>query len=288
MKPPVFSYHDPRTVDAALALLGSLPNARVLAGGQSLVPMLNLRLAFPDHLIDINKINDLKGVREEGGELVIGTMTRQRDLEFSPEVARLAPVLIEALEQIGHRQTRNRGTIGGSLCHLDPAAELPCIVTLFDGTLELASVRGTRRVRMDEFAVGSMVTCVEPDEIVTAIRLPLWPAGHGFSFQEFARRHGDFAMAGCAVLMTVDAQKKITACHIALAGVCETPVRLRAVEQMLVGQTGSDMLFAGLEDGLTSADVLDDIHAPASYRRRLARTLLRRCTQAAFSRARGQ
>jgi carbon-monoxide dehydrogenase medium subunit len=288
MKPPVFSYHDPRTVDAALALLGSLPNARVLAGGQSLVPMLNLRLAFPDHLIDINKIKDLSGVREEAGELVIGAMTRQRDLEFNPDVARLMPILIEALAQIGHRQTRNRGTIGGSLCHLDPAAELPCIVTLLDGSLELASVRGTRRVKMEEFAIGSMVTCVEPDEIVTAIRLPIWPAGHGASFQEFARRHGDFAMAACAVLMTLDAQQKITACHIALAGVCETPLRLRAVEQALIGQTGSAALFAALDHGLDDADVLDDIHAPASYRRRLARTLLRRCTQAAFSKAQAQ
>lgn len=285
MKPPVFSYHDPRTVDAALALLGRLPNARILAGGQSLVPMLNLRLAFPEHLIDINKIKDLSGIRQEGQELVIGAMTRQRDLEFNPDVARLMPVLVEALEQIGHRQTRNRGTIGGSLCHLDPAAELPCIVTLLDGTLELASLRGIRRVKMDEFAVGSMATCVEPDEIVTGVRLPIWPAGHGASFQEFARRHGDFAMAGCAVLMCVDAQKTIKACHIALAGVCETPIRLRNIEQKLVGQIGSAELFAALEPGLDTIDVLDDIYAPASYRHRLARNLLRRCTQAAFSKA---
>lgn len=285
MKPPAFGYHDPSTLSAAVALLATLPNARILAGGQSLVPMLNMRLALPEHLVDINRVGELQGIRVDADQLVIGAMTRQRDLEFSTDVARLCPLLLEALAHVGHRQTRNRGTFGGSLCHLDPAAELPCVATVCDASVEIKSVRGTREVSIGDFALGSMTTCVEPDEIVTEIRLPLWPPGHGYSFHEFARRHGDFALAGSAVLMTTDENGAITRCAIALAGVCETPIRLRQVEQALVGKRGDAEIFAGAGDGLDRAELLDDIHAPALYRRRLAGVMLRRGLHAAYDRA---
>ena len=285
MKPPAFGYHDPGTLSAAVSLLASLPNARILAGGQSLVPMLNMRVALPDHLVDINRIGELRGIRIEGDELIIGAMTRQRDLEFDPEVARVCPIIIEAIEQVGHRQTRNRGTIGGSLCHLDPAAELPSVAVALDASIEISSARGTRKVAIGDFALGSMTTCVEADEIVTAVRIPLWPTAHGYAFTEFARRHGDFAMAGRAVLLTVDSEGTISRCAIALAGVCEAPFRLRKVEQFLVGKRGGTEVFASAGDGLDGAELLDDIHAPASYRRRLAGVMVRRSLQAAFDRA---
>ena len=287
MKPPVFGYHDPSTLSAAVSLLATLSNARVLAGGQSLVPMLNLRVALPDHLVDINRISELQGIHVESGELVIGAMTRQRDLEFSPDVANLCPIILEAIAQVGHRQTRNRGTIGGSLCHLDPAAELPCVAMACDASVEISSARGARKVAIGNFALGSMTTCVEPDEIVTAVRFPLWPSGHGYSFLEFSRRHGDFAMAGCAVLITADEDGVITRCAIALAGVCESPIRLRDVEHSLVGKRGEADIFARTGDGLDGADLLNDIHAPASYRRRLAGVMLRRGLHAAYDRAAG-
>lgn len=285
MKPPPFGYHDPGTLSAAVSLLATLPNAQILAGGQSLVPMLNMRLVLPEHLIDINCIRELQGVRVEADALRIGAMTRQREIEFSTEVAQLCPILPEALMQVGHRQTRNRGTIGGSLCHLDPSAELPCVVMALDGTLDVTSARGARTVSIAEFACGPMTSCLEADEIVTAVSLPLWPKGHGYSFQEFARRHGDFALAGSAVLMTIDGDGRITRCAVALAGVAQAPIRLKHVEQFLIGQRGRAEVFAEAGDGLDGIDLLDDIHAPASYRRRLAGVMLRRGLLAAFERA---
>ena len=285
MKPPAFGYHDPTTLSAAVSLLASLPNARVLAGGQSLAPMLNMRVALPDHLVDINRIGELQGVRIEAGQLVVGAMTRQRDLEFHDDVARLYPLLGEALQHVGHRQTRNRGTIGGSLCHMDPAAELPCVAVACEAVIEIASGRGARSVGMDEFACGAMTTCLEADEIVTAISLPLWPEGHGYAFQEFARRHGDFAMACVAALMVVGEDGAISRCSVALGGVCESPVRLRRVEEALLGEKGGEELFASVGDGLEGAELLDDIHAPAAYRRRLAGVLMRRALHSAYERA---
>src|SRR3712207_4819405 len=188
MKPPPFSYHDPRTVPEAVALLGQLENAKLLAGGQSLMPMLNMRFVQPDHVIDLNRVEGLSSIRLEGDTLEIGAMTRQRDLEFHDGVRARCPILYEALLQVGHRQTRNRGTLGGSLCHLDPAAELVTVAAALDAVVSVAGPRGSRDIPFAEFPVAFMMPAIELDEIVTAVRIPLWPIGHGHAFVEFSRR----------------------------------------------------------------------------------------------------
>src|ERR1700694_4538615 len=188
MKPPPFRYHDPRTVTEAVALLGSLENAKLLAGGQSLMPMLNFRFVQPDHIIDLNLVEGLSYIREVEGALEVVGMTRQRDLEFSDPVRARWPIMHEALLQVGHRQTRNRGTIGGSLCHLDPAAELVSVAAAHDATVVVAGPKGSREIAFADFPAGYLTPSIELNEIVTALRIPLWASGHKAAFVEFARR----------------------------------------------------------------------------------------------------
>jgi carbon-monoxide dehydrogenase medium subunit len=208
MKPPPFSYHDPRTVADAVGLLGKLENAKLLAGGQSLMPMLNMRYVLPDHVIDLNRIEGLSYIRETGGAIEIGAMTRQRELEFSDLIHARLPLMQEAIFQIGHRQTRNRGTIGGSLAHLDPAAELVTLGAGFDATVVVTGPNGPREIAFADFPVAYMTPAIEPNEILTAVRFTPWPAGHGFAFVEFSRRHGDFAITSAAVLLTADDRRR--------------------------------------------------------------------------------
>src|SRR3954451_15661955 len=191
MKPAPFEYHAPQTLEQATAVLASLDNAKVLAGGQSLVAMMNFRYVIVDHLVDLGGVASLSGISVSNGVLRIGAMTRQRDLEFSAEVKQHCPVMHAALLQVGHRQTRNRGTIGGSLAHADPAAELPAICLLHDAEIEIAGRNGSHRVAMREFALGFMTTALQPEEILAAVELKLWPAGHGYGLHKFARRLGD-------------------------------------------------------------------------------------------------
>src|ERR1700739_3456638 len=191
MKPPPFSYHDPRTVEEAVGLLARLDNAKLLAGGQSLMPMLNMRFVLPDHVIDLNRVEGLGFIREAPGALEIGAMTRQRDLEFSDVVRARCPLMDEAIRHVGHRQTRNRGTLGGSLCHLDPSAELVSVATALDAAATGAGPKGQRTIAFKDFPVAFMTPAREPDDLVTAVRFPDWPKGHGHAFVEFARRHGD-------------------------------------------------------------------------------------------------
>ncbi len=186
MKPPPFVYHDPTTVDEATDLIGRLDNALPLAGGQSLMPMLNFRVVTPDHLIDINRITALSYISIADGRGRFGAMTRQRDLEFSSEVSGTFPIIHEALAHVGHRQTRNRGTFGGSLCHLDPSAELVNLAALHDGVLEAASRGGSRRIAIADWASGIMTHALDPGELLTAIELRAWPQGHGYAFEEFS------------------------------------------------------------------------------------------------------
>jgi carbon-monoxide dehydrogenase medium subunit len=283
MKPAPFDYHAPRTLAEATGLLGSLENAKVLAGGQSLVPMMNFRYVIVDHLVDLAQVQGLRGITVADGTLRIGAMTCQRDLEFSPEIETHCPLMRAALGHIGHRQTRNRGTIGGSLVHADPAAELPAVCAAHDATVEIASARGTRDVPIAEFSAGFMATGLEPDEIVTAIKLPLWPAGHGYGFQEFARRRGDFALAGAAVLVEAT-NGVVKRAAVALCGVTTTPVRLRDAESAL---TGKPLDAATIKAAAATARALapiSDIHAGADYRRHLAEVLTRRALTDAASR----
>ena len=284
MKPPPFSYHDPRTVSDAVGLLSRLENAKLLAGGQSLMPMLNFRYVLPDHLIDLNKIEALSYLRETDGVLEMGAMTRQRDLEFSDVVKARFPIIHEAILNVGHRQTRNRGTIGGSLCHLDPSAELVTMAAAHDATVTVAGPNGTREIPFAEFPVAFMTPALEANEILTAIAFPRWPAGHGYGFVEFARRHGDFAMASAAALLEEDSNGKITRASLTLGGVSVAPVRMYEVEKALIGQTASEDLFRQLCEECRKVDAIDDVHAPASYRQQLATVMSRRALVAAQAR----
>jgi carbon-monoxide dehydrogenase medium subunit len=286
MKPAPFIYHDPSTIAEAAALLSRHGNARALAGGQSLMPMMNFRLVAPDHLVDLNGIAELAGVKQINGALTIGAMTRQRDLEFSPDIAAALPILREALRHVGHRQTRNRGTIGGSLCHLDPSAELVNVVALHDGVLTIASAGGTREAGFHTFATGAMTHSMRDDELLTAVSLTPWPRPRGYGFAETARRRGDFAIAAVGVLLTLDQDGAIDRAALAVSGLTGVPVRLASVETMLVGQRPSHDLFRAAAAGAATLEAMEDPYASAAYRRHLARILTYRAMETATARAR--
>jgi carbon-monoxide dehydrogenase medium subunit len=284
MKPPPFSYHDPRTVTEAVELLGRLENAKLLAGGQSLMPMLNMRFVLPDHIIDLNRVEGLSYIRENGGSLEIGAMTRQRDLEYSDVVRARWPIMHEALLQVGHRQTRNRGTIGGSLCHLDPAAELVSLAAGYDATVTVVGPNGQREIAFAEFPVAYMTPAIEANELVTAVRYPQWKGQYGYAFIEFSRRHGDFAITSAAALIATNGGGKIARASVTIGGMGTVPVRARELEQAIVGQTPSKELFRDACESCRKIEAIDDVHAPANYRQHLAAVLSRRALEKAHAR----
>ena len=289
MKAAPFRYHAPRTLDEALSLLAGSPNARVLAGGQSLMPMLNMRVVVPDDLIDINEIQGLSYIRdesgEEGGEIAIGAMTRQRELEFSPLVAARLPLMAEAIRYVGHRQTRNRGTIGGSMCQLDPSAELPTVARAYDAVLVARSARGERRIAMAEFPAGYMTPSLEADEVLVEVRFAPWAIPHGTAFIEYARRHGDFAVVSAAAMLTLDAGGNIARLSLTLGGVGAAPLRLGEIERLLTGKKATVEAFATACARAGDIDALEDPHYPKWYRQRLAVALSKRALTAALKRA---
>jgi carbon-monoxide dehydrogenase medium subunit len=284
MKPPPFSYHDPRTIADVIGLLTSLDNAKLLAGGQSLMPMLNMRYVLPDHLIDLNRVEGLNFIRQSDGALAIGAMTRQRDIEFSDLVRERCPLIHEAIRQVGHRQTRNRGTLGGSLCHLDPSAELVSCAAALDATVAVAGKNGAREIHFSAFPVAYMTPALEPDEMLTSVTFPCWPVGHGYAFVEFSRRHGDFAIVSAAVLIEEDANGKVTRASVTVGGMGPAPVRADEVEAALVGETIEEKRLREICETLRKLDAMDDIHAPASYRQQLATVLPRRALLKAHER----
>jgi len=288
VKPAPFEYHLPQTLQEALRKLKDLENARLIAGGQSLMPMLNLRLAYPDHLIDLHGVEGLAYIREEGDEVAIGAMTAQRTIEFSDLIKRRLPLLSEAILSVGHRQTRNRGTIGGSLCHLDPAAELPLVAAALDATILVTGSAQARRVAMAEFAVDFMTPAIAADEIVTEIRFTPWPHGHGWAFTEFARRKGDFAIVAAAALLDLAPDGRIARAALALGGVGPVPVRVSAAECALVGNIPDQDLFARAATHCAAIDPLNDPLAPSWYRRKLAPVLAQRVLATAHRRAQGK
>jgi carbon-monoxide dehydrogenase medium subunit len=288
MKPPNFSYHDPRTTADAVGLLSGLENAKLLAGGQSLMPMLNMRFVLPDHVIDLNRVDGLSYINEHGDTLEIGAMTRQRDIEFSDLVKKKCPLMHEAITQVGHRQTRNRGTIGGSLCHLDPSAELVSVAAALDAKVSVAGKNGTRSIDFADFPVAYMTPAIELDEMLTAVSFPCWPAAHGHAFVEFARRHGDFAIVSAAALIEEDANGKITRASITLGGIGPAPVRAYEVERALIGEKVEEKRLAEICETLRALDAMDDIHAPKSYRQQLATVLPRRALLKAHKRLVGE
>jgi len=288
VKPPPFAYAAPATLDEAVGLLAEHAEAepRVLAGGQSLIPLMNFRLAKPGYLVDLRNIAGLSGIRREGDTLVIGAMTRMSELERSPEVAVAAPLLAEAIGWIAHTPVRNRGTIGGSLAHADPAAELPAVALAADAELAAAGPAGSRRIRATEFFTGPFSTALAPGEILTEIRLPVWPGGH--AFVEFARTHGNFAVVGVAALIELDGGR-VRRAALALTGVAPTPIRATAAEQVLTG-AAADAATAGraADAAVAGQSPAGDLHASAQMRLDLARAYLRRGIAVAVSRARNE
>lgn len=288
MKPPDFRYHLPDSVDSAVEMLATLDNARALAGGQSLMPMLNMRFVHPDHLVDLNRVPGLSGLSRVGDAIRIGATTRQRVIEFDPGIARDLPLLQEAVLNVGHRQTRNRGTLGGSLCHLDPAAELVAASMAYDAVVEVAGKGGRREIAFADFALGFMTPAIDVGEIVVGVRFTPWPRPHGHAFVEFARRHGDFAIVSSAVLLEEDGDGRIARASLTVGGVAQTAVRLREAEAMLVGERASPELFRAAAETGRSIEALDDVHVSAAYRRRLTPALTRRALTTAHERLRAQ
>ena len=282
MKPPPFIYHDPTTVAEATDLLAGLDNALLLAGGQSLMPMMNFRVVGPDHLIDLNNISALAyiDIKEEGRSR-FGSMTRQRDLEFSNEVSRAFPIVQEALSHVGHRQTRNRGTFGGSLCHLDPSAELLNMTVLHGGALLTAGKGTSRTIPASEWVQGVMTNALNAGELLSGIELTAWPQGHGFAFEEYARRHGDFAIAAVGCLVTMNAAGAIERAALCVSGLGAGPIRLAAAERFLAGQKPSHEAFRAAAIEAEDLDASDDAFAKASYRKHLARILTYRALERA-------
>lgn len=286
MKPAPFIYHRPSSLDEALSLLAAHGNARPLAGGQSLMPMMNFRLLAPDHLIDLNRIPQLATIRAQDNAIAFGAMVRQRDVEFSALVAERIPLLAEAVREVGHRQTRNRGTFGGSLCHLDPSAELPTVAMAMDAELVVRSVRGERIVPMAQFAAGYLTTSLAPDELLCEIRFAPWPAGHGCAFIEFSRRKGDFAIVSVAALIALDGAGKVARAAVALGGVQAAPLRLSEIEASLVGAPLTGEAIKQGAAGCAGLTALSDPSVPSWYRQHLATVLVERALAMALERAR--
>ena len=285
MKPAPFAYHDPSTVDELMGLLAERENARMLAGGQSLMPMLNMRYAMPDHLIDLNGIGALAGVADTGEAIEIGAMTRQCDLLRSAPAAGRFPILAEALAHVGHFQTRNRGTVGGSLCHLDPSAELPCVAAAADAVLAVRGQDGEREVAMADWPAAYMTPSLAADEALIRIRLPASAALDGQAFVEFARRHGDFAIVGVAAMLSL-AGEKIRRASLAVAGVGPHPVRLAEIEAALVGEAASEATFRAASGEARGIEAMSDAYVSARYRQRLTGVLVERALAKAAERAR--
>jgi carbon-monoxide dehydrogenase medium subunit len=284
MKPASFAYYRPDSLEEALALLAEHgPDAKPLAGGQSLVPAMNFRLARPAALIDLNRIGSLAGIEPAAdGRLRIGAMTRQRALERSATVAQHAPLLSRAVPWIAHPQIRTRGTIGGSLAHADPAAELPAVMLVLEARFVVAGPRGSRSLAAREFFTGVLSTALADGELLAAVEIPPRPAGARSAFVEVARRHGDYAMVGAAVELTLDDRRRCRSCRIGLLSVGDTPVLAEAAMREL---TGADLTRDAIDSAATAAardlDPPSDLHASAEYRRHLARVLVGRALRQA-------
>ena len=291
MKPAPFKYYAPTTVEEALAYLAEYGyDAKALAGGQSLIPMLNFRLAQPSVLVDLNNISELFYIRpDENSGLRLGAMTRQSQVEHDALVAERAPLVHEVMPQIAYPQIRSRGTFGGSLAHADPSAELVAVTMALNGRFRLRSQAGERWVPADEFFVGLFTTVLEPDELLVEVALPAMPPRSGWSFLQITRRHHDFCIAGVAVLVTLDDKDQCEQARLVFLSVGDGPVDARQAAEMLIGQAPTpETIRAAAEKAATDEiDPGSDIHASAEYRRHLAKVLARRALTQAFDRATG-
>jgi carbon-monoxide dehydrogenase medium subunit len=283
VKPAVFTHHAPEQVDEVIRLLSEHgEEAKVLAGGQSLVPMLALRLARFEHLVDVNEVEGLAGVHVLDGSIRVGAGTRHRTVERSTEVAGLVPLLARATAEVGHFQIRNRGTVGGAIAHADPAAEQPAVALALDAVMEIAGTGGTRDVAAADFFQGTWTTALAPDELLVAVRFPIWAGRTGFAVVELARRAGDFAIVGVVCGIGLDDAGSPSKAAIGLFGVGSTPVRATAAEQAVVAGASSDEVANAVQQDI---DPGDDLHASATYRRTVAGVLVRRAVEQATAEA---
>jgi len=285
MKPPRFDYYDPRSLDEALALLDRHgDDAKVLAGGQSLMPLLNMRLARPNIVVDINQIKELNYVRASDGGIAIGAIARQRALQTEELIAERVPILRESAYYIAHPQIRSRGTICGSIAHADPAAELPALALALDAEMTLTSAKMARTVGAEAFFQNFFTTALEANEILTEVRFPAPPKDSALSVLEISRRHGDFAIAGIVAGLALETNRQVIArARLVYFGVGATPIRVTAAEEALIGQAASEPAFeAAAQSAKQGIDPTSDIHATEEYRRALAATLTRRALRAAL------
>jgi CO/xanthine dehydrogenase FAD-binding subunit len=285
MKPAKFDYYDPRSLEEALALLDTHQgDSKVLAGGQSLMPLLNMRLARPSIVIDINRIKEFNYVRASDGAIAIGALARQRALQTDKLIAERVPILQEAAYYIAHPQIRSRGTICGSIAHADPAAELPALALALDAEMTLTSAKAARTVGAETFFQSFFTTALEANEILTEVRFPAPPRDSAWSMIEISRRHGDFAIAGIVAGLTVEPDRQvIRSARLVYFGVGPTPIRIKAAEGALIGQAAAETAFeAAAQSAKQGIDPSNDIHATEEYRRALAATLTKRALRAAL------
>lgn len=290
MKPALFEYHAPRSVDEAVALLAELgDDAKVLAGGQSLVPMLAMRLAVFPHLVDVGRIGEMSGVAVEAASVTVGATTVDAEIERRADLAAAVPLLSRVTPLIGHFQIRNRGTIGGSLAHADPAAEYPAVAVALDAEMTATSPRGTRSIPAGSFFTGLWSTALDADEMLTGVRWPVWSGRCGYGVSEFARRHGDFALAGAVVAVELSGDDTVARAAVALFGMGATPVRAHRLEEQVAGRPAGEcdaselgrLAVEGLED------VTSDLQGTADYRRKVAAAMVARAWRSATDEAAG-
>jgi carbon-monoxide dehydrogenase medium subunit len=287
VKPSAFGYDAPQTVEEAVARLGELGDgAKVLAGGQSLIPMLSLRLAYFDHLVDVGRIPELRDVQSDSDTVVVGATALDATIEHDADLAARVPLLARVTPYIGHFQIRNRGTVGGSIAHADPAAEYPAVALALEAEIEAVSPRGRRQIPAADFFEGFWTTALDDDELLVGVRFPVWTGRCGFAVHEFTRRHGDFALAGAVVAVELDADDRVARCAIGLLGLGPTPLRATVAEHAAVGaKPDLDAEELGLLALSDLTDVPSDLHGSARYRARVGAAMVTRAWNDAIGEA---
>jgi 2-furoyl-CoA dehydrogenase FAD binding subunit len=290
MKPGKFDYYCPKSVEEALTLLEEAGfDGKIIAGGQSLVPIMNMRLSAPECLIDINHLNELQFIEYDDSKMKIGALTRQAEVEKSDTIHKHLGLLSEAVPYIGHVQTRNRGTIGGSLVHADPTAEIPLSLMALGGTLHIASKEEVREVNVEDFFVTYLTTDIMPNEMLTEIHIPVPKGRIGFSFHEISRRHGDFALVAAACQLSIDSKDRISNARLVVGGVDPVPLLVEEANEIMQGEMLTDSLLNKVTDIVDEKiEPESDLHATAEYRRHMAKHLVVRTVKSAYERARGE
>ncbi|MBO4225214.1 xanthine dehydrogenase family protein subunit M [Bradyrhizobium neotropicale] len=285
MKPSIFGYQAPASIEEAISILAGDPDAVVLAGGQTLLPAMNFRAANPSTLVDIQHVADLRGIEVGADVIVVKAMTRHREFELDAEVARVNPLVAEVMQHVAHVPIRNRGTVVGSLCHADPSAEMPMLLVLLGGSVIAQGPSGRREIAAEDFFQSFLTTARERDEIITEARLPVLRKGAGWAFDEVTRRHGDYAIAGVGCVLSLDDRGRASHVQLAACGIADTPVRLKEAENILTGTAlGASDLDAAVVASGAAVTQPDEIHVSQTYRRRALGTLIRRIVTTAAQR----